>query len=114
MIPPIIMAALVLILVFVVAVAIGANDETMASVVGAKVLKLNVAILIGAVLQIIGAQLLGTGVSETIGQDMVITPLPFDLVLIVAIAMTIWALVASSSGYPISTTHSIVGCVLGI
>jgi phosphate/sulfate permease len=65
-------------------------------------------------LQIIGAQLLGTGVSETIGQDMVLTPLPFDIVLILAIAMTIWLFAASIRGYPISTTHSIVGCVLGV
>ena len=114
MISPIILVALLLILVFIVAIAIGANDETMASVVGAKVLKLNAAILLGAFLQIIGAQLLGAGVSETVGQDMVLTPLPFDIVLILAVAMTIWLLLASLRGYPISTTHSIVGCVLGV
>jgi PiT family inorganic phosphate transporter len=114
MIPPIIWIVILFILVFIVAVAIGANDETMASVVGGKVLKLNVAIYLGMVLQVIGAQLLGAGVSETIGQDMVLTPLPLDLVLILAIAMTIWLLLASIRGYPISTTHSIVGCVLGV
>jgi PiT family inorganic phosphate transporter len=114
MIPPIIWIIILFILVFIVAVAIGANDETMASVVGGKVLKLNAAIYLGMILQVIGAQLLGAGVSETIGQDMVITPLPFDIVLILAIAMTIWLLVASLRGYPISTTHSIVGCVLGV
>jgi PiT family inorganic phosphate transporter len=114
MIPPIISIAVLLILVFIVAIAIGANDETMAGVVGGKVLRLNAAIILGAVLQIIGAQLLGAGVSETVGEDMVLTPLPFDLVLILAIAMTIWLLLASLRGYPISTTHSIVGCVLGV
>ncbi|MFW9934147.1 MAG: inorganic phosphate transporter [Candidatus Thorarchaeota archaeon] len=114
MISPIVWIVLLFILVFIVAIAIGANDETMASVVGGKVLKLNVAIFLGMCLQIIGAQLLGAGVSETIGQDMVLTPLSFDIVLILAIAMTIWLLVASLRGYPISTTHSIVGCVLGI
>lgn len=114
MISPILWIAVLLILVFIVAVAIGANDETMASVVGGKVLKLNAAILLGMCLQVIGAQLLGAGVSETIGQDMVLTPLPFDFVLILVIAMTIWLLVASLRGYPISTTHSIVGCVLGV
>ncbi len=111
---PIILVVLLLILVFIVAVAIGANDETMASVVGGKVLKLNAAILLGACLQIIGAQLLGTGVTETIGQDMVLTPFPIDIILVLAIAMTIWLLIASLRGYPISTTHSIVGCVLGV
>lgn len=105
---------LLIVLVFIVAIAIGANDETMASIVGAKVLVLNAAILLGAFLQVIGAQLLGLGVSETIGQDMVIIDLPLDIVLILAIAMTFWLLLASLKGYPISTTHSIVGCVLGV
>lgn len=114
MIPPITWIVILFILVFIVAVAIGANDETMASAVGGKVLRLNIAIFLGMVLQVIGAQLLGAGVSETIGQDMVQAPLPIDLVLILAIAMTIWLLFASLRGYPISTTHSIVGCVLGV
>ncbi len=114
MISPLVWVILLFILVFIVAVAIGANDETMASVVGGKVLKLNAAILLGMCLQIIGAQLLGAGVSETIGQDMVLIPLPLDVVLVLAISMTIWLLVASLRGYPISTTHSIVGCVLGV
>jgi PiT family inorganic phosphate transporter len=114
MIAPIIWIAILLILVFIVAVAIGANDETMASVVGGKVLKLNAAIFLGMGLQIIGAQLLGAGVSGTIGQDMVLTPLPLDVILILVIAMTIWALMASLRGYPISTTHSVVGCILGV
>lgn len=105
---------LLIALVFIVAMAIGANDETMASVVGAKILTLNAAILLGAFLQIIGAQLLGVDVSKTIGSDMVNIDLPLEVVLIIAIAMTIWLFLVSVRGYPISTTHSIVGCVLGI
>ena len=111
---PILLLVFLFVLVFIVAVAVGANDETMASVVGAKVLRLNVAILLGACLQIIGAQLLGVGVTETIGQDMVVVPFTLDIVLVLAIAMTIWLLIASLRGYPISTTHSIVGAVLGV
>jgi len=103
-----------IVLVFIVAMAIGANDETMASVVGAKVMTLNAAILIGGFLVIIGAQLLGLGVSKTIGEDMLLIDLPLDIVVIIAIAMTCWLLLVSFKGYPISTTHSIVGCVLGI
>ncbi|MFX0168461.1 MAG: inorganic phosphate transporter [Candidatus Hodarchaeota archaeon] len=114
MIAPMILVAFLLILLFIVAIAIGANDETVASVVGGKVLKLNAAILLGACLQIIGAQLLGAGVSQTIGEEMVLAPLSIDIVLVLAIAMTVWLLIASLRGYPASTTHSIVGCVLGV
>ncbi len=105
---------LLIVLVFIVAIAIGANDETMASVVGAKIVTLNAAIILGAFLQIIGSQLLGVDVSKTIGSEMVHIELPLEVVLIIAIAMTIWLFFVSVRGYPISTTHSIVGCVLGI
>lgn len=111
---PLLPIILLIVLVIIVAIAIGANDETMASVVGAKVLMLNAAILLGTFLQVIGAQLLGVDVSKTIGEDMVLIPLPLEIVIIIAIAMTIWLLLVSVKGYPISTTHSIVGCVLGI
>ncbi|MFX1562444.1 MAG: inorganic phosphate transporter, partial [Promethearchaeota archaeon] len=105
---------MLIVLVFIVAISIGANDETMASVVGSKIITLNAAILLGAFLQVAGAQLLGVGVSKTIGQDMVLIDLQLDIVLILAIAMTIWLFISSAKGYPISTTHSIVGCVLGV
>ncbi len=103
-----------IVLVFIVAVAIGANDETVASVVGAKVMTLNAAVLLGGFLVVIGAQLLGVGVSKTIGQDMLLIDLPLDIVIVIAISMTVWLLLISLRGYPISTTHSIVGCILGI
>jgi PiT family inorganic phosphate transporter len=105
---------MLIVLVFVVAISIGANDETMASVVGSKIITLNAAILLGAFLQVAGAQLLGVGVSKTIGQDMVLIDFQLDIVIILALAMTIWLILASIQGYPISTTHSIVGCVLGV
>jgi len=111
---PLPLLMVLLLVAWVVAVAIGANDETMASVVGAKALTLNGAILLGGCLQIIGAQLLGRGVSETIGEDLVFTPFPIDVVLVLMLAMAAWLILASYRGYPISTTHSIVGCVLGV
>jgi PiT family inorganic phosphate transporter len=105
---------LLIILVFIVAIAIGANDETVASVVGSKIVTLNGAIILGIFLQIIGAQLLGIDTTKTIGQDMVLITLPIEIVIFIAISMTLWLFFAAMKGYPISTTHSIVGCVLGI
>ncbi|MFW9831996.1 MAG: inorganic phosphate transporter, partial [Candidatus Thorarchaeota archaeon] len=96
------------------ALAIGANDNTMASVVGAKVLSLKSAVLLCGSLFIIGAIILGPGVSETIGFDFVTISLPFNTVVIIILAMTIWLLLASYLGYPISATHSIIGSVVGI
>lgn len=103
-----------LIIASIVAFAIGANDSTMASVVGAKVLSLRSAVILGGILLIIGAVVLGQGVSTTIGSDMVTQPLPVDLVLVISLAIIVWMLFSAHRGYPISATHSIVGSIVGI
>ena len=102
------------ILAGVVAFAIGANDNTVASVVGAKVLSLRNAVILGSILLMIGAVLLGRGVSTTIGADMVTQPLSVDLVFVVSLAIMIWMLLSAFFGYPISATHAIVGNIVGI
>ncbi len=103
-----------LVLASIVAFAIGANDSTMASVVGAKVLSLRNSVILGGILLIVGAVVLGQGVSTTIGLDMVTNPLSVDIVLVISIAMVVWMLFSAYLGYPISATHSIVGSIMGI
>jgi len=103
-----------LILASIVAFAIGSNDSTMASVVGAKVLSLRSAVIVGGILLIIGAVVLGQGVSTTIGSDMIIQPLPANLVLVISLAMIVWMLLSAYLGNPISATHSIIGSIIGI
>jgi len=103
-----------LIIASIVAFAIGSNDTTMAAIVGAKVLSLRSAVILAGVLLIIGAVVLGQGVSSTIGSDMVTQPLPADLVLVISLAIIVWMLFSAYRGYPISATHSIVGSIVGI
>jgi phosphate/sulfate permease len=103
-----------LIIASIVAFAIGSNDTTMAAIVGAKVLSLRSAVILAGVLLIIGAVVFGQGVSSTISADMVIQPLPVDLVLVISLAMIVWMLFSAYRGYPISATHSIVGSIIGI
>jgi PiT family inorganic phosphate transporter len=109
-----IIIAVILIIAGIVAFAIGANDTTMASVVGAKVLSLKAAVSLGSILLLIGAVVLGQGVSTTIGAGMVTSPLPAHLILVISLAIIIWMVFSAYQGYPISATHSIVGSVLGI
>jgi PiT family inorganic phosphate transporter len=111
---PLLIVIVLLVLGFIVAFAIGANDETVSTVVGARVLTINSALLLGAVLQLIGAQLLGPGCSKTIGADMVLTPFSLDIVLVLVSGMAIWLFVTSILGYPISSTHSLFGAILGV
>ncbi len=96
------------------AFAIGANDNTMASIVGAKVLRAKSAIILGGTLFIIGAVVLGQGVSSTLGANMVTAHLPIEFVLITYLAIIIWMLLSSYQGYPISATHAAVGSIVGV
>jgi PiT family inorganic phosphate transporter len=106
----------VLFLGFVVAFAIGGNDEAMSPAVGARVFSLNTAVVLGGIFSVIGAVTLGGGVSEKVGSDLVsqqiMTP---TMVFAVLVSMAIWLLIASiSRGLPISTTQCIVGSVIGV
>jgi len=110
----IIPVVVLIILASFVAFAIGANDNTMASLVGAKVLSLRKATILGSILLMIGAVVLGHGVSTTIGANMVTQPLSVDLVFVISLAIILWMLLSAYFGYPISATHAIVGNIVGI
>jgi PiT family inorganic phosphate transporter len=105
-----------LIVGFVVAFAIGSNDEAMAPAVGAQVFTVKTAVIIGAIATIIGALSMGSNVSEKVGSDMVSgNPLNDNMVFAILLSMAIWLLIASASkGLPISTTQCIVGSVIGV
>ncbi|MFX0066172.1 MAG: inorganic phosphate transporter [Candidatus Hermodarchaeota archaeon] len=96
------------------AFAIGASDETMSPAVGAGLLTLGVAVVIGGICNFIGAFFLGESVSKTVGQNLSYNPLTIEMVFIILIVMAIWLLIVSSKGVPISTTQSVVGNVIGI
>ena len=99
-----------------VAFTIGANDETMTPAVGAGLLGLSTAVLIGGVCNLIGVFFLGESVARTVGNDFTYPefPLTLSMVFIILISMAAWLLIVSLKGIPISTTQSIVGSVLGI
>lgn len=101
---------------------IGANDvaNAMGTSVGSGALTLKQAVLIAAVLEFAGAFFFGSHVSETIQKGIVDSSI-FDkdpLVLVYGmlsslIAAGAWLQLASYYGWPVSTTHSIVGAVVG-
>ncbi|MHA1638365.1 MAG: inorganic phosphate transporter [Candidatus Thorarchaeota archaeon] len=112
----ILLLVLVLIIGFVVAFAIGTNDETMSPAVGARVFSLKTAIILGGLINIIGAISLGEGVSETVGSDLVGgLVLTTAMVFAILISMAIWLIGTSiTKGLPISTTQCVVGAVIGV
>jgi PiT family inorganic phosphate transporter len=101
---------------------IGANDvaNAMATSVGSKALTIRQAILVAAVFEFLGAVLAGGAVTSTIRKGIVDAELlagtPELLVygmLAALLAAGTWLLVASHKGWPVSTTHSIVGAIVG-
>tara|TARA_B100000900_G_scaffold276447_1_gene236319 strand:+ start:1318 stop:2577 length:1260 start_codon:yes stop_codon:yes gene_type:complete len=107
---------------FFTAYGVGANDvaNAMGTSVGSKVLTIKQAVLVAAVFEFLGAFLAGGGVTQTIRKG-VIDPALFDGNLEVLIygmisalfAAGTWLLVASLRGWPVSTTHTIVGAIVG-
>jgi len=103
------------------AFAIGANDETFASVVGVKRLSVRTAVLMGAVIAIIGGFFLSERVGKTLRDN--ISPGLFDptkfpdqspILISIYVAMAISLILASVFGLPISSTEALVGAILGI
>ena len=107
---------------FFTAYGVGANDvaNAMGTSVGSKVLTIKQAVLIAAIFEFLGAFLAGGGVTQTIRKG-VIDPALFDANLQILIygmisalfAAGTWLLIASLRGWPVSTTHTIVGAIVG-
>ncbi len=107
---------IILVLMVILSFGIGANDETMATLVGSRVLKTKYVIALAAILSFIGVYFLSDKVGKTIGENLLGPYVEYSISMLIAIIIstTIWLIVASSTGAPISTTHSVVGAVFGV
>ena len=101
---------------------IGANDvaNAMATSVGSKALTIKQAVIIAAIFEFSGAILAGGQVTKTIRKGIVdaelLSATPELLLygmLASLLAAGVWLLIASWNGWPVSTTHSIVGAIVG-
>jgi len=101
---------------------IGANDvaNAMGTSVGSKALTFRQAVIIAAIFEFAGAILAGGEVTKTIRKGIIdvssLSGTPELLVygmLASLLAAGIWLLVATRMGWPVSTTHSIVGAIVG-
>ncbi|MHA1931323.1 MAG: inorganic phosphate transporter, partial [Promethearchaeota archaeon] len=101
------------------AFSIGANDETLASLIGAGVLKFKIALILGGTA--IGAGMLifsGGFVPETVGRSLLGEGLNSEytniMLLTVLISSIIWLVVGSFAGIPLSSTHALIGSIFGV
>ncbi len=102
---------------------LGANDvaNSMASAVGAKAITVRQAMFIASILNFVGAVFIGSHVTETIRKGIV----PFEvfssqpeLIVIASFAVlfaaSFWVFLATWAEMPVSSTHSIVGALIGV
>jgi PiT family inorganic phosphate transporter len=101
---------------------VGANDlaNAMGTSVGAGAITMKQAIGIAIIFEFLGAVLAGGHVTTTIRKEIIdpssIVGSPEILVygmLASLLASAVWLMVASAKGWPVSTTHSIVGALVG-
>jgi inorganic phosphate transporter, PiT family len=107
---------------FLMACSIGANDvaNAMGTTVGSKTLTVKQAILLAAIFEALGAVLAGGQVTTTLREGLIDTQAfimdPDALVLGMLASLWssgTWLILATYFGWPVSTTHTIIGAVLG-
>jgi len=107
---------------FFMAWGVGANDvaNAMGTSVGSKALTIKQAILVAMIFEFAGAYLAGGEVTSTIRKGIIDPSILADTPELLVFGMMssllaagIWLMVATSFGWPVSTTHSIVGALVG-
>ncbi|ASJ01636.1 inorganic phosphate transporter [Thermococcus gorgonarius] len=110
-----------IVLGFAMAWAIGANDaaNSMSTAVGAKAITPKQAVIIAGILEFTGAYFFGKSVTETIRKGILDPTMITDPNVLIygsaaaLLAATIWLVIATKFGLPVSTTHSIIGGIVG-
>ncbi|GAA0855820.1 inorganic phosphate transporter [Aliiglaciecola litoralis] len=107
---------------FLMAWGVGANDvaNAMGTSVGSKALTIKQAIFIAMIFEFAGAYLAGGEVTATIRKGIIDSAYFIDTPELLVFGMIaallsagIWLAVASYLGWPVSTTHSIIGAIVG-
>ncbi|QIB49767.1 inorganic phosphate transporter [Pseudomonas sp. OIL-1] len=105
---------------FFMAWGVGANDvaNAMGTSVGSRALTIKQAIMIAIVFEFLGAYLAGGEVTQTVRSGILDSSMisPEQMVfgmLAALLAAGSWLFIASTRGWPVSTTHSIIGAVIG-
>ena len=100
----------------------GANDcaNSFATAVGSKTLTLKQAVLVASVFEFTGAVLMGSHVTDAVRKNIVSEDLFTDNpgalmfgMLCANLASALWLTFATYVKWPVSTTHSIIGAIIG-
>lgn len=112
-----ILVVVLVVLAIALAFSIGANDETLSTLVGAGVIKFKLALLIGGIAVGLGMFSFAFAfVAKTVGADLLGEALNYtDIMLLTVLLSSIfWLIIGSFAGIPLSSTHSLVGSIVGV
>jgi len=112
-----IVVVVLIVLAIALAFSIGANDETLSTLVGAGVIKFKLALLIGGIAVGVGMfSFAFSFVAKTVGADLLGEALNYTdfMLLTVLISSIFWLVIGSFAGIPLSSTHSLVGSIVGV
>lgn len=106
---------------FLMAFSLGANDvaNSMAAAVGSKAISLRQAVIIASLLNFVGAVFLGAHVAGTISRGIINPDMVLDHKMLMVgmfaalLSSGLWVLIATLTALPVSSTHSIVGSIIG-
>ncbi|MFW9951078.1 MAG: anion permease [Candidatus Thorarchaeota archaeon] len=112
-----ILVIVLIVLAIGLAFSIGANDETLSALVGARVVKFKMALILGGVAIGGGMTIFSGGfVAKTVGADILGEGVQYTtfMLLTVLISSIAWLVIGSFAGIPLSSTHSLLGSVVGV
>ena len=113
--PTFVLLAVIVVLTLVFDYINGFHDaaNAIATVVSTRVMRPITAVIYGGVLNFVGA-LLGTEVAATIGKGLVeASSITLQTVLCTVIAAIVWNLITWYKGLPTSSSHAIIGSLMG-
>jgi len=105
---------LTVLLALYVAWGIGSNEETFASPVASRAIKIKHAVVLSGIAAFFGAVLFGGGVSHTLRENVLMDEITLKPVFAIMLSAGLWFTFCCWRGWPISSTTSLVGAILGV
>jgi len=114
------LGAIIVIVLIILALAlsfsIGANDETPAPLAAAGTIKFKAVLILGGAGLAIGTIFLSQGVASLVGEGILGPGIKYSVFMLLAVLISsiLWLIIGSLAGIPLSSTHALIGSIVGV